>query len=84
MIKPGLSATDASSDGQISDNEAITVGTTDANGAYETEGPVPRGQTYSVIVIANGYRPIVADNEVQIPANATSPFPVDATLRRGR
>jgi hypothetical protein len=37
-----------------------------------------------VIVIANGYRPIVADNEVEIPANATNPFPVDAALRRGR
>ena len=27
---------------------------------------------------------IVADDGVPIPANATNPFPVDATLRRGR
>jgi hypothetical protein len=45
---------------------------------------VPRNQVYSVIVIASGYRPIVADDELEIPANAENPFPVDATLRRGR
>jgi hypothetical protein len=37
-----------------------------------------------VIVVARGYRPILADGEVDIPANASNPFPVDATLRRGR
>lgn len=84
VLKPGVSASQAASDDQVTDNEVATYGTTDANGAYETEIAIPRGQTYSVIVLANGYRPIIADNEVEIPANATSPFPVDATLRRGR
>jgi hypothetical protein len=35
-------------------------------------------------VIAPGYRPIVADDGVEVPPDATNPFPVDATLRRGR
>jgi Zn-dependent metalloprotease len=84
VIKSGLSASDAAADDQITDDEVATFGTSDASGVYETESAIPRGQAYSVIVIANGYRPIVADGEVEIPANATSPFPVDATLRRGR
>lgn len=84
VLKPGVSASQAASDDQISDDEVATLGTTDANGAYESESAVPRGQTYGVIVVANGYRPIVEDDAVEIPANATSPFPVDATLRRGR
>jgi hypothetical protein len=62
----------------------LTSGVTDANGYYQTDDALPVNQTYSVIIIASGYRPIIADNGVEIPANATSPFVVDATLRRGR
>jgi bacillolysin len=84
VLKPGLSATDAAADDNITSNEVLTVGTADANGFYRTEAPVARGQRYSAIVLARGYRPILADDEVDIPANAANPFPVDVTLRRSR
>jgi hypothetical protein len=37
-----------------------------------------------VIVFASGYRPVIADDGMEVPADAISPFVVDATLRRGR
>jgi Zn-dependent metalloprotease len=84
ILKPGLSATDAAADDNITTNEVLTVATADDSGFYRTEAPVPRGQSYSVIVVARGYRPIIADDGVEVPADASNPFPVDATLRRSR
>src|SRR5262249_38299221 len=84
FAKPGVSATEAVADDAITRDEVIATGTTDANGYYRSDSAVPINQTYSVVIVARGFRPIVADDGVPIPANATSPFPVDATLRRGR
>ncbi|MGB8647026.1 MAG: M4 family metallopeptidase [Anaerolineae bacterium] len=80
IIKPGLTATDAAADDSVTRDEIITMGTSDANGLYQTDQAIPRGQKYSVIVIANGYRSIVADNGINLPANAQNPYQVDATL----
>jgi len=84
LLKRGVSATQAVADDRITRDEVIATGTTDANGYYESDAAVPINQTYSVVIIGRGFRPIVADNGVPIPANATNPFPVDATLRRSR
>jgi hypothetical protein len=84
FLKPGLSASDAAADDNITTNEVITIGTADNSGFYRSEAAVPRGQTYSVIVVARGYRPIIADDGVEVPGNASNPFQVDATLRRSR
>jgi hypothetical protein len=84
FLRPGLSASDAAADDNVTDDEVLTVGTSDDDGFYRTEAAVPRGQTYSVIVVARGYRPIIADDGVEVPADASNPFPVDATLRRSR
>jgi len=82
VLRPGITASRAAADGAITQNEVLTYGVSDRSGAYQTENPVPIGQTYSVIVLAARYRPIVADNEVEVPSDATNPFVVDATLRR--
>lgn len=84
VMQPGVSATQAAADNTLTRDEVLTSGVTDANGYYQTDDALPVNQTYSVIIIASGYRPIIADNGIEIPANATSPFVVDATLRRGR
>jgi hypothetical protein len=84
ILKPGVSATQAAADNNITASEVETMGVTDSNGVYQTQAPVTKGQTYSVIVIARGYRPIVADNGTNVPADATNPHRVDATLRRNR
>jgi Zn-dependent metalloprotease len=84
VMKPGVSASDAVADDRITSDEVLTAGTSDGKGYYQSEAAIPLGQTYSVVVIARGYRPIIADDEVPIPADADNPFPVDATLRRSR
>jgi hypothetical protein len=45
---------------------------------------IPRGRTYSVIIIARGYRPIVADDGIDVPASAANPYQVDATMRKSK
>jgi Zn-dependent metalloprotease len=82
IINPGLSATRAASDGNITEDEVLTYGVSDQRGQYQTQQAIPIGQTYSVIVVGNGYRPVIADNGMQVPGDATNPFVVDATLRR--
>jgi hypothetical protein len=37
-----------------------------------------------VIVIAGGYRSVVADGGLQLPTNAENPFTIDVSIRRGR
>jgi hypothetical protein len=59
-------------------------GVTDQSGFYRVDKTVQRGQNYSVIIIARGYRPVVVDDGIKLPGNATNPFPVDATMRRSR
>jgi hypothetical protein len=62
----------------------VTYGISDMDGVYQTEDPVETGQTYSVIVIANRYRPILADGQVSPQAGDESPYEVNATMRRIR
>ncbi len=84
ILKPGITATQAAADDQIKKDEVLATGVADNDGVYQTDQPVQKGQTYSVIVFARGYRPIIADNGVNVPGNANNPYPVDATLRRAR
>jgi len=84
ILKEGLSATDAAADDTVTRNEVIASGVSDASGLYQTDVAIPRGKTYSVIVIAKGYRPIIADDGINIPSDATNPYQVDATLRKSK
>ncbi|HTP09328.1 MAG TPA: M4 family metallopeptidase [Anaerolineae bacterium] len=84
ILKEGLSATDAAADDTVTRNEVIATGVSDASGLYQTDVAIPRGKTYSVIVIAKGYRPIIADDGIDIPADATNPYQVDATMRKSK
>jgi hypothetical protein len=84
VIKPDLTASQAAADDNLSADEILTMGTTDDSGVFQTESAVPKGQSYSVIVFARGYRPILADHQVVIPANASNPYRVDAEIRRSR
>lgn len=82
IIRPGLSASAAAADDTVSGNEVITYGVTDGKGYYRINESVPRNQTYSVIIIANGYRPIIADDGITVAADAPNPLVVDAQMRR--
>ncbi|MFN8499925.1 MAG: M4 family metallopeptidase [Anaerolineae bacterium] len=84
ILKPGITATQAAADDQIRRDEVLATGVADNDGVYQTDAPAPKSQVYSVVVFARGYRPIVADDGVNVPANANNPYSVDATLRRAR
>jgi Zn-dependent metalloprotease len=84
IIKAGLSATAAAADDTVTRSEVAASGVSDASGFYRTDVALPRGQTYSVIVIASEYRPIVADDGMDVPSNATNPYQVDVTLRKSK
>src|SRR5207248_11053384 len=84
ILKPGISTAQAAADDTLTDDEVLTEGVADADGVYQTNDAIVRGRSYSVIVVAQGYRPVLADGGVNIPANAGNPFRVDATLRRNR
>lgn len=84
VMRPGLSATQAAADDQVTRSEIIAQAVSDGNGFYQTDVALPVGRAYSVIVIASGYRPIVADDGINLPANAENPYDVDATLRKSR
>jgi Zn-dependent metalloprotease len=84
IMKPGLSASEAAADDQVTRSEIIAMAVSDANGVYQTDVALPVGRAYSVIIIASGFRPIVADDGIEIPNNAANPFEIDATMRKSR
>jgi hypothetical protein len=84
VLRAGIRARDAAADDNVTANEVEAQGVTDQSGFYRVDKSVRRGQNYSVIIIARGYRPIVADNGIELPGNATNPYPIDATMRRSR
>jgi Zn-dependent metalloprotease len=84
ILKAGLSASDAAADDTVTRNEVAASGVSDTSGFYRTDVALPRGKTYSVIVIASGYRSIVADDGVDVPADATNPYQVDVTMRKSK
>lgn len=84
FLKPGVSAADAAADDRVTTDEVQTYGTSDSSGVYQTNEPLKRGQNYSVIVIASGYRPIIANDGAKIPSTAQNPSILDATLRKSR
>jgi hypothetical protein len=84
VIRPGLSATEAAADDKVTASEVATYGTSDAKGLFQTQATIPLGQTYSVIVLARGFRAVVADDGMQVPSNAGNPFVVNVDLRPNR
>ncbi len=84
ILNSGVTASAAAQDGQVTDDEVLTYGTTDSRGYYQTTDPVARGRSYSVIIIANGYRPVLADAGISLSSGASNPTEIDATMRAGR
>lgn len=84
IMRPGLSATQAAADDNVTASEVSAMAVTDQRGFFRTDKPLESGKTYSVIIIARGYRPIVADDAASLPSTAANPYPLDATMRRSR
>jgi Zn-dependent metalloprotease len=82
ILKPGVTAAQAGADNRISDDEVQTTATSDARGAFQTKAPLPAGTSYSVIIVARGYRPVVAEGGLQVPRGASNPHTTQVQMRR--
>lgn len=84
VLRPGLSATEAAADDKVTTSEVLTYGVSDAQGLFQTKDAIPRGKRYSVIVLARGFRAIIANDGIHIPPNASNPFMASANMRPSR
>ena len=73
---------EAAADDRVTASEVDTYAISDDKGTFQSQAAVRKGQTYGVIIIARGYRPVVADVGTVVPANDNNPHVVKATLRR--
>ena len=62
-------------------DQVFSAGLTDADGWFQLSEPVMPGETYPVIVLADGYRP-VAEQAFTVPEDATSPYELDITMEQ--
>jgi bacillolysin/thermolysin len=72
----------ASADGRLSDNEVLASGISDRKGQYQLDAKLPRGQTYNVVVIANGYKTIAVDGALEITAQDADPVVQDVVMQK--
>jgi hypothetical protein len=79
VLQPGVTVADFTGD----EDQIYTLAETDRRGYYELPLPLVRGETYSMIIVAKGYRPI-AEDDVYVPEDVESPVEVNVTLRRVR
>lgn len=63
------------------EDEVFAVAETDRNGNYTLSAPLVRGETYSMIVGAEGYS-MIAEDGVAIPEDIESPFELNLALQR--
>lgn len=68
VFKPGVRADDV--DMNKLEEQAIAWGKTDAEGAVMLNRLIPRGQRYTVGVVARGFKPLVSDGALAVPADA--------------
>ena len=84
ILRPGVSASSVAGQDSVDAADIQASAVTDNNGQFQTTDALPRNNQYSVIIVARGYRPVIADNGVTLPSNANNPFLVNATLRKSR
>lgn len=71
VLEPGITAQDWVDNGQDGD-EVLTAGQSDSQGAFTLTHTLTRNETYSLIVVARGYKPIATDTFV-IGDNVAAP-----------
>ena len=67
VLKPGVRVKEITKDniGQ----KFLTKATTNSQGQFQLESPVPRDQKFSVIVVADGFEPLYEDNVLNTEGN---------------
>jgi hypothetical protein len=79
VLRPGITVDEF----QWTEEEVFTYAETDNKGNYVLPDMLVRGETYSMIVAAEGYDPIMEDG-INIPEEIESPFVLDLTLQKSK
>jgi S1-C subfamily serine protease len=72
VLKPGVNA--SSIDMNRLDDDAIAWGKTNTQGEVRLKQPVPVPGTYTFMVVAPGYEPLIGDGELHLDANTPATF----------
>jgi S1-C subfamily serine protease len=79
VLQPGITVAEFEGD----ENQVYTMAETDRQGNFRLPDPLTRGEFYSIIIVAQGYRPI-AEDDVYVDEDTESPLEVTVKLRRAR
>jgi len=82
VLQPGTSVQDFIVSGWDEDL-VYSWAEADRNGDYQLSNPLARGEAYSMIVAAEGYRTI-GEDDVEIPEDLKSPYELNLKLERAR
>jgi serine protease Do len=75
VLKPGVGVREFMKEQDV--EMLAAAGQTDRNGQYVLEPPLPRGETYSVLVAAEGYDLLSAEDELNIEDSTPSQVELD-------
>ncbi|MGC8959005.1 MAG: trypsin-like peptidase domain-containing protein [Chloroflexia bacterium] len=79
VLQPGITVAEF----QGTMEEVYSYGEADRQGNYQLSEPLVRGESYSLIIWAQGYNPI-AEDDVLVPKDMESPYELNITLQRSR
>jgi Zn-dependent metalloprotease len=83
ILAPGKTVKQVMADGKVSKGEYIAAAVTDKKGQYIVPDLLARGQNYSAVVIAKGYRSAGSDNILKFDDKTASPQTLNAKLDKG-
>jgi hypothetical protein len=79
VLQPGITVDQF----QWTEEEVYSLGQADRKGNYQLSAPLVRGETYSIIVGADGYD-MIAEDDVFVPEDLESPYQLDVTLQKSQ
>ena len=79
VLQPGVTIAEWSKD--YSQDKIYAIGTADGSGNYQLDKSLPRGQSYSMAILAKNYRP-VTDDGIEVTADMESPREINISLRK--
>ncbi|MBM4425125.1 MAG: hypothetical protein FJ030_17385 [Chloroflexi bacterium] len=77
-----VTVAEASRDGRLSSNEILASGISDKRGKYRLDTKLPRGGSYNVVIIANGYKTIAVDSAFSITAADPNTVTQDVVMQK--
>lgn len=80
VLQPGITVDTFVKNGQKK-KDVLTAGQSDSKGQFVLESPLNTDATYSIIVVAKGYKPVATD-DFPIPADSDDPVQLNVTLTK--